>query len=215
MQLVIFDLDGTLLNTISDLGEAANYALRQNGYAEHALSSYPLYVGNGITKLLERVLPEEARDAGNVARVRKQFREYYDAHLWVHTQPYPGIVEMLEILHSHGVRTAVASNKYQEATERLIDHFFGDMEWAAINGNKPDFPLKPDPSVVFDILGKTPTPKAEVLYVGDSGIDMETARRACVASCGVTWGFRTVKELRDAYAQYIVSRPSEIIDLVL
>lgn len=214
MSLVIFDLDGTLLNTISDLGEAANYALRESGYPEHALSSYPLYVGNGITRLIERVLPEEARDLENVMRIREMFIKYYDEHLWVHTQPYPGIPEMLKVLHELGVNIAVASNKYQDATARLISHFFGDLEWSAVEGQKEGFPLKPDPSVVFGILGKVPTPKAEVLYVGDSGVDMETARRACVASCGVTWGFRPVKELREHYAQYIVNRPSEILDLV-
>lgn len=214
MSLVIFDLDGTLLNTISDLGEAANYALRASGYPEHTLSSYPLYVGNGITKLIERVLPEESRDPENVMRIRKLFMQYYDEHLWTHTQPYPGIPEMLKALHDQGTHIAVASNKYQEATGRLIEHFFGDMQWSAVEGQKEGYPLKPDPSVVFEILGKVPTPKSEVLYVGDSGVDMETARRACVASCGVTWGFRPAKELREYYAQFIVNRPSEILELV-
>ncbi len=214
MALVIFDLDGTLLNTISDLGEAANYALRESGYPEHALASYPLYVGNGITKLLEHVLPEEGRSEDNIKHVREKFKAYYDEHLWVHTQPYPGIEELLRTIKAQGDNIAVASNKYQSATAKLIEHFFGDLEWSAVEGQKEGYPLKPDPSIVFEILSRVPTPKAEVLYVGDSGVDMETARRACVASCGVTWGFRNVKELRQAYAQYIVNRPSEIIDLI-
>lgn len=213
MSLVIFDLDGTLLNTISDLGEAANYALKETGYPQHSLESYPLYVGNGINKLIERVLPQEERTAENVALVRKKFQEYYDDHLWVHTKPYPGITEALHALREMKINIAVASNKYHDATTRLVEHFFGDLEWGAVEGQKEDFPLKPDPSIVFEILTKVPTPKAEVLYVGDSAVDIETARRACVASCGVTWGFCNVKELRNAYAEHIVNRPSEILDI--
>ncbi len=213
MALVIFDLDGTLLNTIDDLGEAANYALGESGYPQHSLQSYPLYVGNGINKLIERVLPEEVRTTDNVARVREKFQQYYNEHLWLHTHPYPGITEVLHALNDMRINIAVASNKYHEATTRLVEHFFGDLKWSAVEGQKEGFPLKPDPSIVFDILTKVPTPKAEVLYVGDSGIDIETARRACVASCGVTWGFRSVKELRQAYAEHIVNRPSEILDI--
>ncbi len=213
MALVIFDLDGTLLNTIDDLGEAANYALEASGYPQHSLASYPLYVGNGISKLIERVLPDDARTPEIVARVRVKFQEYYNEHLWEHTKPYPGITEVLRALNDMNINIAVASNKYHEATTRLVEHFFGDLKWGAVEGQKEGFPLKPDPSIVFDILTKVPTPKAEVLYVGDSAVDIETARRACVASCGVTWGFRNVKELRKAYAEHIVNRPSEIIDI--
>lgn len=213
-QLVIFDLDGTLLNTIDDLGNATNYALSKCGYPVHQLSSYPLMVGNGVAKLIERALPEDDRSRANVDRIKAFFTEFYDFHCTDLTTPYPGIPELLDELSGRGVKLAVASNKYQAAVDKLISTFFPDVAWAAVEGQKPDFPIKPDPSVVFDILSKVPTSKSDVLYVGDSGVDMETARRACVDSVGVTWGFRPEKELRDYYAMHIVSDPDEIIDII-
>lgn len=213
-KLVIFDLDGTLLNTIDDLGEAANYALEQCGYPMHQISSYPFFVGNGVKRLLERVLPEDARTEEMVEQMRAHFMQYYDCHNVDKTIPYPGIVELLEQLASRGVKMAVASNKYQRAVEKLIAHYFPMVEWVAVEGQKENVPVKPDPSIVFEILLKCPTPKAEVLYVGDSGVDMETARRACVESVGVTWGFRPVKELQDFYADSIVNIASEILSIV-
>lgn len=214
-QLVIFDLDGTLLNTISDLGTAANYALEKAGYPTHPLDSYPFFVGNGVTRLLERVAPEEARSESSIAQLRRFFMEYYGKHLTDNTKPYPGIVDLLRDLRANGINIAVASNKYQAAVEELIHHYFGDLEWSAVEGNKDNYPVKPDPSIVFDILGKCPTPKAAVLYVGDSGVDMETARRACIESVGVTWGFRPVKELRQYYADNIAHTPEEVLNLAL
>ncbi|MCM1137208.1 MAG: HAD family hydrolase [Duncaniella sp.] len=212
--LIIFDLDGTLLNTIEDLGAATNYALHECGYPIHNLSSYPMFVGNGVSRLIERSLPEDERSAENVARLREKFTVYYDEHCADLTKPYPGIMETLNTLQEMGVRMAVASNKYQSAVERLIDHFFPQIEWAAIEGQKEGVPVKPDPSIVFEILAKSPTRKSKVLYVGDSGVDMETARRACVDSAGVTWGFRPVKELRDYHADNIVNSPEELITIV-
>lgn len=214
-KLVIFDLDGTLLNTIDDLGMAANFALEKAGYPTHPITSYPYFVGNGVTRLLERVAPEEARNELAINQLRRLFMEYYEEHLTDFTKPYPGIPELLRNLRSNDISLAVASNKYQKAVEELINHFFGDMEWAAVEGNKDDYPVKPDPSIVFDILAKHPTPKSEVLYVGDSGVDMETARRACVESVGVSWGFRPVKELRENYADSIVHTPEEILNIAL
>lgn len=213
-RLVIFDLDGTLLNTISDLGYASNYALRTLGYPEHSITSYPMMVGNGVTRLLERALPEEARTPEIVADARIKFMEYYDEHLYDTTIVYDGINELLDRLQAEGIGLAVASNKYQDAVEKLIAHFFPAIEWRSVEGQKEGVPVKPDPSVVFEILSKVPTRKSKVLYVGDSGVDIETARRACVDSCGVTWGFRPRRELTDAHADNIVTAPHEILTIV-
>lgn len=209
--LVIFDLDGTLLNTIADLAGAANHALRVNGYPQHSLSAYPMFVGNGITRLIERALPEECRTDEVIERVRADFMPYYDAHCADLTEPYPGIHHLLRALTERNVKVAVASNKYQQAVEQLVRKYFPDIPWAAIEGAKEGVPSKPDPSIVFEILSKVPTRKSKVLYVGDSGIDMVTARRACVDSCGVTWGFRSVRELKEAYADSIVTDPAEVL----
>lgn len=213
-KLVIFDLDGTLLNTINDLGTATNHALQQFGYPTHALAAYPFFVGNGVTRLLERVLPEDERTPQNIDRLRTSFTEYYDLHCTDHTAPYPGITDLLDELQQRGINLAVASNKYHTAVKRLISKYFPQINWAVVSGQKEGIPVKPDPSIVFSILSQCPTPKADTLYVGDSGVDIDTARRACIDSVGVTWGFRPVKELRDHHADAIVNSPAEILNLL-
>lgn len=209
--LVIFDLDGTLLNTIADLGDACNYALRSLGYPEHARSTYHYMVGNGVRKLIERAQPDA--DEETVDRLLEIFKEYYNEHGRKNTVPYKGIPELLRTLTEKGVSLAIASNKYHEATVEIVKHYFPEIPFVAIMGQKEWVPTKPDPSIVFSILNEFPTPKAKVLYVGDSGVDIETARRACVESVGVAWGFRPVTELRNAYADHIVYAPDEILGL--
>lgn len=208
-KLVIFDLDGTLLNTIADLGNACNYALRHGGYAEHPLTAYNYMVGNGVRRLMERAAPDATPEV--IDSLLRDFRSYYDVHCTDCTKPYPGIPELLETLRAKGVRIAVASNKYQGAVDKIIAHYFPGIDFAAVRGERPDCPKKPDPSVIFAVLNDCPTPKADVMMVGDSAVDMETARRACIDSVGVTWGFRPVSELRSAYADHIVSDAADIL----
>lgn len=210
--LVIFDLDGTLLNTISDLGAACNHALEKYGFQGHHISAYNYMVGNGVRKLLERAQPDA--DESTIEKLLASFREFYDEHCTLTTRPYPGIPELLSRLTELGIKIAVASNKYQSATEKIVRHYFPDIPFVAILGQESLRPVKPDPSIVFAILNIFPTPKADVAFVGDSAVDMETARRACVDSIGVSWGFRPVSELRRAYADHIVSSPEEILTLV-
>lgn len=210
--LVIFDLDGTLLNTIDDLGHAVNYALGQMGYAGHLIEAYPRMVGNGVRRLIERALPPDACNPQIVDRLLTHFRKYYDEHCCDLTQPYPGIPELLAELTSRGYNLAVTSNKYQLATEKIIRHFFPQANWRAIYGQQAGVPAKPDPSVVFAALNACPTPKAEVMYVGDSGIDVETARRACVESTAVTWGFGSPADLRGA--DHVISAPAALLPLL-
>ena len=213
-KLAIFDLDGTLLNTIEDLGHAANHALEAHGFATHSIASYPFFVGNGVRRLIERVLPEEARTESTIDRLLVDFKTYYNDHNTDFTKPYDGIPELLTHLTSRGVAIAVASNKYQAATEKLVAHYFPTLHFAAVEGQKDDVPVKPDPSIVFEILAKAKTPKADTIYIGDSGVDMETARRACVDSVGVTWGFRPEKELVENHADTIVHAPAHIEQLI-
>ncbi len=213
-ELVIFDLDGTLINSIKDLGAATNFALQKNGFPVHPLEAYPMYVGNGVNKLIERALPENARSEEMVKSLRKDFTEYYDRHNTDYTRPYDGIPELLQQLQAMGKKIAVASNKYDAAANSLVHHYFPDINFIAICGQTDNMPVKPDPSVVFKILSIAGTPKKDVLYVGDSGVDMETARRACVDSAGVTWGFRSVKELQQYYAGHIIDHPADILSLM-
>ena len=213
-----FDLDGTLLNTIEDLGQAANYALERNGYATHSMASYPYFVGNGVRRLMNRVLPEDARDDETVDRVLGDFLDYYDVHCTDYTKPYNGMPELLQDLRDMGVNVsvamAVASNKHQRAVDKIIPLFYPDINFVAIEGHREGVNVKPDTSVVFAILAKAQVAKADTLYVGDSGVDMEMARRACIDSVGVTWGFRNKKELVEYYADTIVNNPIDILNVV-
>lgn len=209
--LVIFDLDGTLLNTISDLGAACNHALQRMGYPGHPISAYNFMVGNGVRKLLERAEPDA--DADTIEEMLTHFREYYDEHCCDTTTPYPGIPELLRSLVDEGINVGVATNKYQSAAEKIIGHYFPDIPFVAVLGQEEGRSTKPDPSIIFAMLNIHPTPKAEVMMVGDSAVDIETARRACINSVGVTWGFRPVSELRKAYADHIISSPNEIFKL--
>ena len=180
--LVIFDLDGTLLNTIGDLAVACNAVLAMRGLPQHTYDEYCHFVGNGIMRLVERALPEELRTPYTVAR--------------------------------RGIRIAVASNKFQAGTEKLIRLFFPGVEFAAVFGQREGVPLKPDPAVVGEILALTGVAKERVLYVGDSGVDMQTAAAAGVRSVGVTWGFRERTELEEAGARHIVDNPAKILELL-
>ncbi len=213
-ELVIFDLDGTLLDTIGDLAVACNAMLALRGLPQHSYEEYCHFVGNGILRLVERALPEVLRTPENVAAARADFVKYYIDHIDCHTKPYAGIPELLQELTRRGVRMAVASNKFQAGTEKLIARFFPGVEFVAVFGQRPDVPLKPDPAVVDEILARARTPKERVLYVGDSGVDMQTARAAGVRSAGVTWGFRDREELQAAGACQLVDRPDQLIALL-
>lgn len=213
-RLVIFDLDGTLLNTIEDLGRAANYALETNGFPTHSIASYPYFVGNGVRKLIERVLPEDIDKNSVIDKMLADFKSYYNEHNTEYSVPYPGIADLLSWLQEEGIKMAVASNKYDLATQKLINHYFPNINFTAVEGQKDGVPVKPDPSIVFSILARAKERKADTLYVGDSGVDMETARRACIDSVGVTWGFRPEKELIEYHAGRIVNTPIEIEKIV-
>ena len=209
-KLIIFDLDGTLLNTIDDLAMATNHALAENGYPTHAVEAYNLFVGNGINKLFERALPEEARTPENVLRIRASFIPFYDVHKRDLTRPYDGIPELLKLLHNNGLQLAIASNKYQLATEKLVNYYFAETRFVAVFGQRDNVPIKPDPTVVEDIRRLANAEQAETLFVGDSGVDMLTAQHAGVTAVGVTWGFRSAEELRTYNPDYLVAKPDEI-----
>ena len=209
-KLVIFDLDGTLLNTIADLANSTNYALKVLGYPIHEPDKYNFMVGNGINKLFERALPDGEKTEENVLRVRQEFVPYYDQHNADKSRPYPGVTELLETLQTAGMQLAVASNKYQTATEKLIAHYFPNIKFTAVFGQREGIPVKPDPIRVKEILQIAKVQEEETLYVGDSGVDMQTAINAGVTSCGVTWGFRPRTELESFHPDHIVDNAEEI-----
>ena len=209
-KLVIFDLDGTLLNTIADLANSTNYALKVLGYPIHEPDKYNFMVGNGINKLFERALADGGKTEENVLRVRQEFVPYYDQHNADKSRPYPGVTELLETLQTAGMQLAVASNKYQAATEKLIAHYFPNIKFTAVFGQREGIPVKPDPIIVKEILQIAKVQEEETLYVGDSGVDMQTAINAGVTSCGVTWGFRPRTELESFHPDHTVDNAEEI-----
>lgn len=214
-KLIIFDLDGTLINTIADLGACTNYALEKLGYPTHDIESYKFRVGNGINNLFRRSLPEGEKTDENVLRVRREFIPYYNAHNTDLSRPYPGMVELLEALQAEGILLAVASNKYQEATTKIIGELYPSIRFSAVLGQREGINIKPDPQIVFDILQATGVDKADVLYVGDSGVDMQTGLNAGVETCGVTWGFRPRTELEPFHPQNIVDSVEELRQIIM
>ena len=176
------------------------------------LGNDTLYI-YGADEMYDRMdtLPEGEKSEENVLRVRKEFIPYYDAHNADKSRPYPGIPELLEQLQSQGLQIAVASNKYQSATQKLIAHYFPKINFVAVFGQREGVNVKPDPTIVDDILSIAKTDRKDVLYVGDSGVDMQTAINAGVTSCGVTWGFRPRTELEEFHPDYIADKAEEIL----
>lgn len=216
--LIIFDLDGTLINTIDDLGQACNHALSACGYPTHKIEDYPRLVGNGINKLIERALPEDYRNEATVLRLREYFVPYYDAHNCDLTRPYDGIPALLQALKAQGHILAVASNKYQAATEKIVAHFFPNT-FDVVLGERVGVPRKPDPQIVYDIveairrLGDRAIDK-EILYIGDSLVDAETAKAAGATLVLCTWGFCTEEQLKTAQPNYMIQHPSELLNIL-
>lgn len=212
IRLVIFDLDGTLLNTISDLGTACNYALKNEGLPQHQIEDYNRMVGNGFRKLIEKAAP--GRNAEEIQKLVELSRAFYDTHNTVTTKPYPGIPELLKEMEIRGLKLAVASNKYQSATERIIRHYFPETSFVSIQGQQEERPIKPDPSIIYDIIDISGISKEETILIGDSDVDITTAHNAEIPSIAVTWGFNNIKEIQDASPDYIVSNTSRIVEII-
>lgn len=215
IKLVIFDLDGTLLNSLEDLADSCNYLMRKYGFPEHPLDSYRYFVGDGIHKLVERILPEDKRQADFVEQVFQEMVAYYDIHKEDKTKPYAGMVETLETLQERGVMLAVASNKVNKAMMPLMEHYFPTIKFTAVIGQREGIPVKPHPQIVFDILKIAGVGAEESLYVGDTGVDMDTAHRAGLKAVGVLWGYRNLQELTEHQAEYIISKPMELVELTV
>ena len=207
----IFDLDGTLLDTLADLATAVNYALRQHGMPEHTIDDVRRFVGNGVRKLMERAIPDGEKNPDFEATFAT-FREYYMHHSLDTTRPYPGIIETLEALKEQGCRLAVVSNKMMAATKELCQHFFADTIEVAIGENEAaGIRKKPAPDTVFEALRQLGEEKDSAVYVGDSDVDLETASNSGLPCISVLWGFRDRDFLIQHGAKTFISAPSELL----
>lgn len=211
IKTIIFDLDGTLLNTIDDLTDAGNWVCAQNGWPTHTVEQFKRMVGNGIPKLVERFSPEEARSPEQLAATLAQFTARYDAHKQDKTAPYPGIPELLRDLRAEGFRCAVFSNKADDLCGKVITHYFGADCFDAVRGNRPGVAPKPDPTGLYDLMQSFGADPATTLFVGDSNVDIQTGHNASLPAVGVLWGFRDEAELTAAGADVLVRTPAEIL----
>lgn len=211
-KLIIFDLDGTLLNTIGDLATAVNHALTHYGYPTHSEDAYRFFVGNGIHKLLERALPANKQTAEEVEQLMTQFLPYYTAHSADLTAPYAGTVALLEKLQADGYQLAVASNKHQAGTTELVAFYFPTIRFSSVLGQREGVAPKPHPTIVHESVAAAGVTIEETLYVGDSNVDMETANNAGVAVVGVAWGFRPRAELEAYQPLAVIDTAEELLN---
>lgn len=211
---VIFDLDGTLLNTLDDLGDAGNYTCRQMGWPEHSIDAYRYFVGNGMEKLVERFTPEKHRTTDELKTAYDIFMPYYHAHKEDKTRPYAGIAELLSALRASDVKFAVLTNKADHLAKPIMERYFPGV-FSFVQGALPGRPTKPDPALLHELMKKMGAVPPETLFVGDSNVDIRTAKNGGLTGCGVLWGFRTREELLEEGADVLVETPEQLADLIL
>lgn len=211
---VVFDLDGTLLNTLADIGDAGNAVLRDRGFPEHPLEAYRYFVGDGARTLATRILPEDRRDEETVEGCLAAFKEEYNRHWDRKTGPYDGVPEMLDALAERGLPMAVLSNKPDEFTRRCVDRLLASWSFDVVFGLRDGVPKKPDPAAALEIAGTLDVAPSKCLYVGDTATDMQTAVAAGMFPMGALWGFRTREELEQHGAQLVIGRPQELLGVL-
>lgn len=209
---LLFDLDGTLLNTLEGIALAGNAVLAQSGFATHSVDEYRLLVGAGVRKLFERALPPHAATPAQIELCAGRFRDVYRTTWTTGTQPYDGIPELLDELTSRQLPMAVLSNKPDEFTQQCVREYFANVPFAAVLGEKPGVPPKPDPAGAFQIVAALGVSPDEILYLGDTAIDMETAHSAGMTPLGALWGFRDREELVAAGAKGVIAHPRELLE---
>ena len=211
---VIFDLDGTLLDSLEDLADSMNVVLARQNFPVHAVEKYRYFVGDGIAELVRRVLPVEQRADALVAENIRWMSAEYEQRWNKKTRPYPGIAELLDALTGAGLNLAVLSNKPDAFTKIMVPALLPGWNFAPILGARPGVPVKPDPQAALEIADQLALSPAEILYLGDTATDMRTARAAGMMAIGVAWGFRTIEELQQSGAQQIIHQPTELLQLL-
>ncbi|MBN2402241.1 MAG: HAD family hydrolase [Spirochaetes bacterium] len=211
---IIFDLDGTLLDTIQDLGDSMNDTLKSMGYPVHDIQTYLQLVGNGVENLVTRALPPDIKSEELVKRCVSNFRNIYSDNWTKKTKAYGGIPELLNKLKANQIQTAVLSNKLHVFTVQMVQHFFGSDYFNDVRGEMPGIPKKPDPSAALVIAEKLSSNPAQMIFVGDSGTDMQTAVNAGMYPVGVLWGYRSKDDLTRYGAKQIIDKPEKLLGLM-
>lgn len=211
----IFDLDGTLLDTIEDIGDSMNYVLAMKGYPIHGIEEYKYFVGDGIRNLVSRALPADKRDEDSVKAALAAMRDVYSKRWDVKTRPYPGITDMLDALTDNEIKLSVLSNKTDDITNMIIKKLLPLWSFYPVFGERRGVPKKPDPAGAFEIIRILGIKPGECLYIGDTGIDMKTAAAAGLYSVGVLWGFRNAEELVENGARTLISHPLDLLSLLI
>lgn len=211
---ILFDLDGTLLDTLEDLGNSVNRVLAARGFPTHTLDEYRYFVGDGTAMLITRALPQEKRNDENIRACLEEFSEHYGRNWKVNTRPYEGIPEMLDALTERGLKMAVLSNKQHEFTRLCVADLLPNWTFDVVFGQRDGVRRKPDPTGAVEVAERLNLPPADFLYLGDSAVDMKTAIAAGMFPVGVLWGFRPAQELKENGAQVLIKRPSEILNLL-
>ena len=212
---VVFDMDGTLLDTLADLADSINRVLQDKGFPTHPREAFRYFVGDGAAKAVSRALPAEKRNDALAADCLARFLKVYKNNWNIKTKPYKGVSELLDALVSKQIEMAVLTNKPQHFAERCIQEFLSHWNFKVVIGQRDGFPLKPDPAGAREIARRLDVPLREFLYLGDSNTDMKTAVHAHMFPVGALWGFRSEKELRAAGAVEVISRPMELLKFVL
>ena len=214
MKLIVFDLDGTLLNSLEDLADSANNVLEQHRFPTHPVDAYRYFVGDGVRKLIERILPQEERTDARIEQCRQEFVAYYKVHMEDKTSAYKGITELLTELKKRRLKVAVATNKVHIAVKPLMEKYFPGIQFDSMIGQREGVPVKPAPQIMYDILKETGCEPSETLHVGDTATDMQLAHNAGITPVGVLWGYRPLEELQEAGARYIIEHPLELLKFV-
>lgn len=213
IKAVLFDLDGTLVNSLADLADSTNFALKSLNFPPHETEEYKYLVGDGIPKLIERALPEGEKNEENRKKCLELFMARYREHYFDKTDAYDGIKELLCELKKQGLKIAVISNKAHQMAQKVVDKVFGDI-FDTVAGKREGYNTKPDPALTLEVIKELGvTPESSVL-IGDSGMDMAAAVNAKTTGIGVLWGFRTEQELRENGAKYIASTPAQILNII-
>ncbi|MEO0094297.1 MAG: HAD family hydrolase [candidate division WOR-3 bacterium] len=211
---VIFDLDGTLLDTIRDIADSMNEVLKRMGFPIYKTEDYYYFVGEGMKALCEKVIPKKNHTSELIAECVKLMKSEYQKNWYKNTKPYPGISNLLKDLQTKNIKMAVHSNKPDEFTKLFIKRFFPDITFTAVIGESPNFPKKPAPDGALHLARIMALRPVQVIYLGDSDIDMKTAIAAGMYPVGALWGFRTAEELMDAGAKKLIKTPEELLKII-